>query len=108
MAGLADAILNPTQVNVPGALDKGRKRQAELMANKILGETMGGKIGALAKLDAGKAAELSKTLGIATTDKGRLDAMVGDAVMATKYLDAGLTQSDSHLDLIFLESQLLR
>ena len=82
--------MNPAQADVIGAMDKGRERQATDMAGDILGQTMGGKIGALAKLSPEKALALGQALGIPTNSKGRLDNMIGVTVMGAKLLEAGM------------------
>jgi len=95
MAGILGMIANPAQADVLGAMDKGRERQANKMAGDILSKTMSGQIGALAKLDPDKAIALDKALG--TDSKSRREAMIGDAIMATKLIDAGMPQEAAQI-----------
>lgn len=90
MAGILGMIANPAQADVLGAMDKGKQRQATDMAGDILGQTIGGQVGALAKLSPDKALAMSKALGIPTSSKGRMDNMVGVTVMGSKLIQAGM------------------
>jgi hypothetical protein len=98
-----EGIMNPAQADVMGAMDKGvarqdaniarqgaaQKRQAYGMAGDILGESLGGKIGALTKLDHDTGMALAESLGIPTNDKKRLENTIGTNVMVSTLWDAG-------------------
>lgn len=90
--GIFDAIVNPAQADVLGAVRAGRQQQAQDLAGDILGSTFTGKLGALARIDPDKALSLSKEFGIPTTSKGRFDSFVGSAVAANQLVQAGLVQ----------------
>jgi len=79
MAGLMDAIINPAQTDVLGALDKGRERQATDLAGELLGQTIGGKIGQLARLSPDKALAFAKATGTPLTSKGRIENLMGES-----------------------------
>ena len=90
--GLLGMIANPAQADVLGAMDKGKQRQATDMAGEILGNTIGGQVGALAKLSPDKAMAMSQALGIPLDSKGRMNNMIGVSVMTGKLLDAGMLE----------------
>lgn len=87
--GLLNAIINPAQVDVLGALDKGRERQAKDLAGKILSETIGGKIGALSRLSPEMGMKIAKLTNTPTDSKGRMDKLIGSAVMFSQVYDDG-------------------
>jgi hypothetical protein len=89
-SGLLGQIANPAQADIIGAMDKGKDRQATDMAGQILGDTLGGKVGALAKLSPDKAMAMAEALGIPTNSQGRMNNMIGVTVMGTKLLQAGM------------------
>lgn len=103
---LLQGIINPAQANIMGAIDKGvarqdadivrqgaaKDRQSTDMAGQILGDTLGGKLGALARMSPDKAMKMAELLGIPTTSKGRLENMMGVTMMGTQLLNAGMYQ----------------
>jgi hypothetical protein len=88
--GLMGAIINPAQADVIGSLDKGRQRQAQQAAGEILSQTMGGKLGALAKLNPDTALTLSKELGVPVGAKDRMNSMIGTLGMMGQLASSGL------------------
>jgi hypothetical protein len=92
MAGLIDAIINPAQTDVLGALDKGRERQATDMAGELLAQTLPGKVGDLARLSPDKALKFAELTGIPLTSEGRIKNLMGVNIMGAKLLQAGQTQ----------------
>jgi len=98
---LLSSIINPAQVNVLGALDQGRERQATDLAGDILGQTIGGKIGELAQLSPDKALRLAEATGIPVNSQGRIKNLVGINVIGAKLLQAGQLQEAAQ----FLEEE---
>jgi hypothetical protein len=90
--GLMAGAINPAQANILGAMDKGRERQATDMAGEILGNTIGGKIGDLARLSPDKALKFAEATGIPTTSMGRIKNLMGVNIMGAKLLQSGQTQ----------------
>lgn len=88
---LLAGIANPAQVDVLGAMDKGKERQATDMAGDILGQSIGGQIGKLAKIDPDKAIKVAELTNTPVNDKGRIDNLLGTVITTTKLWDAGLT-----------------
>ena len=91
MAGILGMIANPAQADALGAVQAGKQQAATDQAGELLGQTLGGKIGALAKLSPDKAMAYAKALNIPLDAKGRIDKAIGTQVMVTKMLDAGQT-----------------
>jgi hypothetical protein len=85
-------IMNPGQADIMGAMDKGKERQSTGMAGDILGNTLGGQLGNLARLSPDKAMELAKVFGIPTNSEGRIKNMMGVTMMGTQLLQAGMHQ----------------
>jgi hypothetical protein len=90
--GLMAGAINPAQANILGAMDKGRERQANDMAGELLGQTIGGKIGDLARLSPDKALKFAEATGIPTTSMGRIKNLMGVNIMGAKLLQSGQTQ----------------
>ena len=88
--GLLGGIMNPAQADVLGAMDKGRDRQATAMAGDILGQQIGGQIGALARLDPDKGIALAKITNTPIDDAGRIKNLLGSVMMTGQLWDAGL------------------
>ena len=87
--GLLAGIMNPAQVDVLGSMDKGRERQAKQMAGEILGEQIGGKIGALANLNPEMGIKIAELTNTPINDKGRIDNLLGTNIMVSQLWDAG-------------------
>lgn len=99
--GLMSGIINPAQANVLGALDAGRERQATDMAGEILGQTIGGKIGDLARISPDKALKFAEATGVPLTSQGRIKNLMGINIMGAKLLQAGQIQEAAQ----FLEEE---
>ncbi len=95
--GILGMIANPAQADALGAVQAGRQQAATDMAGDILGRTLGGQIGALAKIDYKKGLALANSLGVPASSKGRMDNMIGVSVMIGKLLDAGMTNEAAQL-----------
>jgi len=91
-SSLLSGIMNPAQADVLGALDKGKERQATDMAGEILGQTIGGKIGELARLSPDKAIAYAKATNTPIDSMGRIKNLMGINVMGAKLLQAGQLQ----------------
>ena len=87
--GLLAGIMNPAQVDVLGSMDKGRERQANQMAGNMLGDSLGGQIGKLARLSPEKAMAYAKATNTPTDDMGRIQNLMGTQIMVAKLWDAG-------------------
>ena len=87
--GLLAGIMNPAQVDVLGSMDKGRERQADQMAGNMLGDTLGGQFGKLARVSFDKAMAYAKATNTPTTDMGRIQNLMGTQIMVAKLWDAG-------------------
>ena len=87
--GLLAGIMNPAQVDVLGSMDKGRERQANQMAGNMLGDSLGGQIGKLARLSPEKAMAYAKATNTPTDDMGRIENLIGMQIMVAKLWDAG-------------------
>ena len=99
--GLMSGIINPAQANVLGALDAGRERQATDMAGEILGQTIGGKIGDLARISPDTALKFAEATGVPLTSQGRIKNLMGVNIMGAKLLQAGQIQEAAQ----FLEEE---
>lgn len=104
--GLLAGIMNPAQANVIGAMDAGRERQATQKAGDILGESLGGKIGELARLSPDKALKYAQALGIPTDDMGRVKNAMGTNIMAAQLFKAGM--GNEAIDLLQKSGDLMR
>lgn len=95
--GLLGAITNPSQVDVLGSLDRGRKRQARDLAGDILGKGQLAGIGRLARLDPEQAINLAEAAGFSLDSKGQRENEFGITIAADKLIQAGLTQEAAQL-----------
>lgn len=103
MAGLLDAIINPSQANIPGAFEKGqvireaglerqdvaRGREAKDIAGELLGATQTGQLGALLTLDPEIGMAIMEHQGIPSTSTGRQDKFKGTIVFANQIAQGG-------------------
>ena len=107
LSNVLQGIANPAIADIPGAIGRGqdrriagenrqmalddrqRKSDVNAMAGEILSATVGGKIGALGKVDPSAALELSKALGIPLSEKERMESMLGDIQIAAAIYESG-------------------
>lgn len=79
---LLSQIASPPTNPIPAALgklpDRRRKNLTRKLVGEILSKTMGGKLGALGKINPAAMLELSKALGIPVSEKERIQSMIGD------------------------------
>ena len=91
MADLLSGIINPLIADPAAGFRAGQQRGeakiAEGLVGDVLGQTFGGKLGELGKIDPNAALELSKVLGIPTTSEGRLKKFVGDTQAVSTIFD---------------------
>ena len=90
MAGLIDAIINPAQADVIGAQQRGQQRADRDLAGEILGQTMTGKLGALATSNPEMALKLAESMGTPITSQGRIDNLKGVIIAANGFAEAGI------------------
>lgn len=107
LSNVLQGIANPAIADIPGAIGRGqdrriagenqqmalddRQKKADIdaMLGEILGATVGGKIGALGKVDPSAALELSKALEIPLNAKQRMESMLGDIQIAAAIYESG-------------------
>jgi len=87
--GLLAGIMNPAQVDVLGSMDAGRERQATRKAGDLLAESIGGKVGELARLSPDKAMAYAKATNTPIDDMGRVKNLMGWNIMGAKLFQAG-------------------
>jgi hypothetical protein len=87
-----EGIMGPAQADIMGNMDKGRERQSTDMAGDILGQTMGGQLGALARLSPEKMMVVAEATGIPISSKGRVNAFMGTNMQASELIKAGMHQ----------------
>ena len=87
--GLLGGIINPAQTDVLGSLAQGRERQATDLAGELLGQTVTGQIGDLARLSPDKFLKFAEATGTPINSEGRIKNLIGINVAAAKLLDAG-------------------
>lgn len=85
--GVLAGIANPAIADVPGAFargsERGRDNETRRIVGEILGSTMGGKLGALGKVNAPAAIQLAGQLKFDDDPKKQVNEFVGTVQLAT-------------------------
>ena len=89
-----NSISNPMIADIGGAMESGRQKRKTRLSDEMIGEilnnTVGGKLGSLAKIDPEKAMGLAQALEIPVGQTSRLQSMVGDIRISAGLLKQGI------------------
>ena len=93
-----NSISNPMIADIGGAMESGRQKRKTRLSDEMIGEilnnTVGGKLGSLAKIDPEKAMGLAQALEIPVGQTSRLQSMVGDIRISAGLLKQGIPPQD--------------